>query len=66
MRGVSKHIAPDWRADLVEGLQRLWNESLAERAKFLTTVGCVAVGQPASGSDWTLEREISPEIKLVG
>lgn len=33
MRGVYKHIAPEWRADLVDGLQRTWEESLAERAK---------------------------------
>jgi hypothetical protein len=33
MRGVYKHIAPEWRADLVTGLQRLWVESLDERAK---------------------------------
>jgi hypothetical protein len=33
MRGVYKHIAPEWRVDLVNGLQRTWEESLAERAK---------------------------------
>jgi hypothetical protein len=31
MRGVYKHIAPEWRVDLVNGLQRTWEESLAER-----------------------------------
>jgi hypothetical protein len=33
MRGVCSHIAPEWRADLTDGLQRLWEESLAERAR---------------------------------
>ena len=33
MRGVYKHIAPEWRGDLVNGLQRVWRESLAGRAK---------------------------------
>ena len=33
MRGVYKHIAPESRADLVNGLQRVWEESLAERVK---------------------------------
>jgi hypothetical protein len=32
MCGVYKHIAPEWRVDLVSGLQRVWEESLAERA----------------------------------
>jgi integrase len=33
MRGVYSHIAPEWRADLTDGLQRLWEDSLAERAR---------------------------------
>jgi hypothetical protein len=33
MRGIYTHIAPQWRVDLVGGLQRTWEESLAERAK---------------------------------
>jgi len=33
MRGIYTHIAPEWRADLVNGLQRVWEESLAERAQ---------------------------------
>lgn len=32
MRGIYKHIAPEWRTDLVNGLQRIWETSLAERA----------------------------------
>lgn len=32
MRRIYKHIAPEWRADLVSGLQRIWEESLTERA----------------------------------
>jgi hypothetical protein len=31
MRGVYAHIAPEWRADLTEGLQRLWEQSLDAR-----------------------------------
>jgi hypothetical protein len=33
MRGVYTHIAPEWRADLTGGLQRLWEESLDARAR---------------------------------
>jgi len=33
MRGVYKHIAPEWRTDLVDGLQRLWEKSLDNRIK---------------------------------
>jgi hypothetical protein len=33
MRGVYKHIAPEWRVDLVTGLERLWEESLDNRLK---------------------------------
>ena len=33
MRGVYKHIAPEWRTDLVDGLQRLWEMSLDNRIK---------------------------------
>jgi hypothetical protein len=33
MRGIYTHIAPEWRADLVNGLQRVWEESLTERAQ---------------------------------
>jgi hypothetical protein len=33
MRGIYTHIAPEWRVDLVGGLQRTWEESLAKRAK---------------------------------
>jgi hypothetical protein len=33
MRGVYKHIAPEWRTDLVVGLQRLWEASLGARAR---------------------------------
>jgi hypothetical protein len=32
MRGIYKHIAPEWRIDLVTGLQRTWEEALAGRA----------------------------------
>jgi hypothetical protein len=32
MRGIYKHIAPEWRVDLVNGLQRVWEESVAARA----------------------------------
>jgi hypothetical protein len=49
MRGVYKHIAPEWRVDLVNGLQRLWDESLASRAKFSVRVGRAAARWPASG-----------------
>lgn len=28
MRGVYTHIAPEWRTDLIDGLQRLWEVSL--------------------------------------
>lgn len=31
MRGIYTHIAPEWRTDLVSGLQRVWDESLAAR-----------------------------------
>jgi hypothetical protein len=31
MRGVYKHIAPEWRTDLISGLQRTREESLTER-----------------------------------
>jgi integrase len=34
MRGVYKHIAPEWRADLMNGLQRVWEESLDQRALY--------------------------------
>jgi integrase len=33
MRGIYTHIAPEWRADLVNGLQRVREESLADRAQ---------------------------------
>jgi hypothetical protein len=33
MRGICKHIAPEWRVDLVNGLQRAWDESLDVRAQ---------------------------------
>jgi integrase len=33
MRGVYTHIAPEWRTDLTDGLQRLWEESLDARAR---------------------------------
>ena len=32
MRGIYKHIAPEWRVDLVNGLQRVWEVSVAARA----------------------------------
>jgi hypothetical protein len=31
MRGVYSHIVPEWRADLVDGLKRLWEQSLDAR-----------------------------------
>jgi hypothetical protein len=34
MRGIYTHIAPEWRVDLVNGLQRLWEESLDQRALY--------------------------------
>ena len=33
MRGVYTHIADEWRTDLKDGLQRLWEESLDARAQ---------------------------------
>ena len=32
MRGIYTHIAPEWRVDLVTGLQRVWEQSLQARA----------------------------------
>lgn len=34
MRGIYTHIAPQWRVDLVNGLQRLWEEPLDQRALY--------------------------------
>ena len=33
MRGIYTHIAPEWRVDLMNGLQRVWEKSLAERSR---------------------------------
>ena len=36
MRGVYEHIAPQWRTDLVNGLQRTWEESLGAEEDLAT------------------------------
>lgn len=36
MRGIYTHIAPEWRVDLMAGLQRTWEASLAQRAAIAT------------------------------
>jgi hypothetical protein len=32
MRGIYTHVAPQWRVDLMDGLQRTWEASLDQRA----------------------------------